>query len=568
MAFPTEQGEQQAAHAPDAATTTDSRKLSEHGASLLKLGRMKEAAEALHQAFAANPNDADIIRNFAEFHLLCGATAEAEKLFLRALKLDSKNTIIHLHLANIMRATRRPELAERAYHHVLRGEPANAKAWSELGLLYVMQLKEEKARHCFQKSVEHAPELESARIRLLDLLEKASRLEELSHATDSAVKQFPSSPAVALYAAKLLRRTGKAAEALALLESHAGKLDKEAPENSPFFFELGQLYDRMDKPADAFPCFIAANRGQAKTADPALNKGDILKAIDRIRSEFTSGMAEGQVPKNNRLTPVFLVGFPRSGTTLLDHILSSHPLITVAEERPGIHRMTRKLAEIRNSAAVSNSFLNDPGYPANLARLTAEEIQSLRDAYHEAHGLAQTTSRESGLFIDKLPLNMLHVGLIRRVFPDARFILALRHPCDSVLSCFMQQFALNSAMLNFCDLTDAAIFYDRAFGLWEHYTKMLPVEFHTVHYEEVVSAFQPTVNALLKYLDVEWNEAVLQFDQTAREKGLTNTPSYHQVTEKIYTRASGRWLRYQEQMAPVLDILEPHAVRYGYSMES
>jgi len=122
-------------------------------------------------------------------------------------------------------------------------------------------------------------------------------------------------------------------------------------------------------------------------------------------------------------------------------------------------------------------------------------------------------------------------------------------------------------MARFLDLEDGARFYDEVFGLWDHYTKTADLGVHMIRYEDVVADFRPTVASLLDFLGLEWSDAVLEFDKTAREKTRIKTPSYRQVTEKIYTRASGRWLRYRKHMEPVLPILAPWALKYGYAMD-
>ena len=131
----------------------------------------------------------------------------------------------------------------------------------------------------------------------------------------------------------------------------------------------------------------------------------------------------------------------------------------------------------------------------------------------------------------------------------------------------MQRFELNPAMAQFLSLKDAAKFYDAVFGLWDHYTNVMTLDVHTIRYEDVVSDFRPTVAALLDFLGVPWNDAVLEYDKTAREKPRINTPSYHQVTQKIYTRASGRWVKYHRHLAPVLDILKPQVEKSGYKID-
>jgi hypothetical protein len=172
-----------------------------------------------------------------------------------------------------------------------------------------------------------------------------------------------------------------------------------------------------------------------------------------------------------------------------------------------------------------------------------------------------------GLLIDKNPLYTLRGPLIHRVFPDARFIFALRHPCDVVLSCFMQNFRVSQMTASFLDLRNAALFYDRTMAYWEQCRALFGLDVHTVRYEDLVEDVEAQMRPLLGWLGLQWEPKVLDHQQTAQERGYIRTPSYAQVTEQVYTRASGRWTRYREQMEPVLPILAPWAERYGYSLD-
>jgi hypothetical protein len=190
----------------------------------------------------------------------------------------------------------------------------------------------------------------------------------------------------------------------------------------------------------------------------------------------------------------------------------------------------------------------------------------MRRAFYKHNGF-DLDKAGNRLLVDKMPLNLLFAGLIKRVFPGAKFILALRHPCDAVLSCFMQQFNLNPFMQRFVDLADGAAFYDETFRVWERYRAIFDLDVHTIRYEDLVADFRNTTGRLLDFLGVPWDEAVMEFDKTALSRGYIKTPSYHQVTEKIYTRAVDRWQRYHKQMEPVLPVLAPWAEKFGYSME-
>jgi hypothetical protein len=153
-----------------------------------------------------------------------------------------------------------------------------------------------------------------------------------------------------------------------------------------------------------------------------------------------------------------------------------------------------------------------------------------------------------------------------RLFPDARFIFAQRHPCDVVLSCFMTNFQLNAATANFTDLLGTARLYDQVLSYWEQCRALLAPPVHVLSYEAMVNDPEQALRPLIGFLDLSWDDRLLDHRQTARARGYIPTASYAQVTEKIYSRASGRWIRYRDQMRDVLPILAPWAERMGYGM--
>ena len=537
--------------------------LNSYGAFLLEQIRLPEAEDLLSRALKADPANAEILNNMGLLLYRRGDMAGAEKLFIDAIRRNPKWANPHANIGNVLRDTKRFPLAEKAYQQAVTLNPRHAQAWHDLGTVYASQMRHEEAVAAHQRAITFHPQMEQAWSALLDLLEKTSKLDDAGKAIEKAKQLFPDSPDIALSAAKLLRRAGKTDEAFAVMEAFAPRLRPDVPRNAGFFYELGQLYDRRDDAAKAFDAFTKANACKGNTpVAKSMHKSIYTEFTQRMLNEFTAGMENGPVPAGDEPAPVFLVGFPRSGTTLLDQIMTSHPDIAVAEENPAVVNMIQHLVNSYGGSSQHNALLAYNAYPAAMPKLTADDIAEMREKFWAEHG----GTPQKPVFVDKLPLNILHAGIIRRVFPKAKFILALRHPCDSVLSCYMQDFHLNSAMARFLDIKDSAKFYDESFTVWEHYNKTLKLHVHTIRYEDVVADFQPTVAKLLELLGVPWNDAVLEYDKTAQKKGLINTPSYHQVTQKIYTRASGRWLKYREQLKPVLDILAPHAARYGYAM--
>ena len=188
----------------------------------------------------------------------------------------------------------------------------------------------------------------------------------------------------------------------------------------------------------------------------------------------------------------------------------------------------------------------------------------LREAYFKELKMHLDQADDGKLIVDKFPLNIGYVGLIHRVFPDAKFILVLRHPCDCVLSCFMQSFKLNDAMMNFLSLEQSAKLYAAIMELWSVYRQKLNLDVHVVKYEDLVQDLEGTCKPLIRFLGLEWDDNLHNYQKTAMDRSWIKTPSYSQVVQPLYKQASGRWTNYRKQMEPVLPVLQPWIEAFGY----
>ena len=170
------------------------------------------------------------------------------------------------------------------------------------------------------------------------------------------------------------------------------------------------------------------------------------------------------------------------------------------------------------------------------------------------------------LLIDKNPLSMNCLPAIRRIFPDSKIILALRHPCDVLLSCYVTNFKPNNAMASFLHLGTAAELYDLSFSLFEKSRELLKPALHVLTYEKLVEDRNRELRPLLDFLGLDWDDRVLDHESTARARGHIKTASYAQVVEPIYKRSAGRWQNYRKHLEPVLNVLEPWVTKFGYSL--
>ena len=519
-------------------------------------GKPDEAEDHYRRALEINPRSNIALNNLGTVLESQGKLDEAESCYRRALEVAPEYVDALNNLGNIL--TNRGELdeAETCYRRALSIDPNRADCYNGLGGVFQRRRMSDEAISCYHRALEIQPDYVDALANLAGLLEKLNRLEEAAQSAARCLRLAPDHPLANLVTAACEHREGRFREGIERLERLQPFVPSHSNMAKDIQFQLGRLHDRTGSTRKAFACFTEANRlaMQEFGREAVEGKQRYLQMIASFGDVFTKDWVDSWSPTppfEEAETPVFLVGFPRSGTTLLDVILDSHPRIQTLAEKPTVHALEEGARRL-------------PGeYPQSIADLTPSMIESLRNAYFRA--VDDFLDRQPGkVLVDKHPLNMAAVGLILRFFGNAKFIVAIRHPCDVCLSCFMQNFKLNNAMANFFALEDAATLYDKVIRLWRQYVGTLPHAYHLVKYEDLVDDFEGETRRLLRFLGVDWDDSVRHYGDHARQKDWIHTPSYQQVVEPIYKRASGRWQRYAEYIEPVMDLLKPHVEYFGY----
>ena len=404
----------------------------------------------------------------------------------------------------------------------------------------------------YRELLRETPNHADAAANLAMLLEKTSQLDDALAWAERATILAPRNTAALLTQARVTRRLGRFEEAARQLES---LLAQDLPFRSRVIAanQLGHCLDRLERYDEAFERFREANELQKANDPEALVDHHGCYGIDLARF-FPGWLDEHPVedwspaPPDDRAPPVFLVGFPRSGTTLLDQVLSAHPRIEVIEEQ-------ELLLEVRRQ------WISRENFP-RLTEMSPDEIREARQFYRQARAAAQTDPNAT-VIVDKLPLNTLYLPLIHRLFPDARILFSLRDPRDVCLSCYFQSFSLVGAMPYFLDLQDTAEYYDAVMALGEAARSRLSLREATVRYENLVTDLEGTLRPVLDHLDVPWNDAVLDYRASADGRDI-NTPSYQQVSEPLYQRSVGRWRHYGQHMASVEPVLAPWVEHFGF----
>ncbi len=499
----------------------------DRGNTLLELGRMGDAEGSYRRALSIAPRDAKAHVNLGVVLLRQGRADDAVEAYKQAIKLVPNLAAAHSGLGNALNEGGQVEAAIEAYEAAIAADGAYAEAYGNLAGLYENNNRTSDARATVERAF----------------------------ATTSIA---PSDPHLVLILAKCDRRDDKPRDGADRLKAiSSGKLP--AALRRDIAFELSRSLDRLDDAPGAFAAMAEGN-AQALTADGVDETlGDsFLDTLQRLREWFTPQRI-ATLPQftsdDGNPDPVFLVGFPRSGTTLLGQVLDSHSGLVMVEERPMLDQVVARLRTEHG------------GYPEGLAELSTDDIAALRKLYFDSVD-AECERAPGQRVVDKFPLHLVHVGLIRTIFPDARFLFAMRHPCDVVLSCFMQSFRPNPAMANFFTTQRGARTYDLVMQLWQHYQTVFDLPVRTVRYEDVVADFDSAVSDVLKFLQLDWQDAVRDYAERARSRGRIDTPSYHQVTEAIYTRARYRWRRYENELAPIQPTLVPWIEEFGYDSES
>jgi tetratricopeptide (TPR) repeat protein len=477
------------------------------GVSLLAVGEASGAASALGQAISLRPRHSSFREKWAEAVTQAGiADQELPKLYDTA----ASDPDALLTAARIEDLAGRPDRAVDALRRALLTDPGN----------------------------------EAALVALADLEERANRIDALESVIADLERHVPTSPKLPLLRARAAYRRGDIEDALGLVQKAPADVDPATRAQV-----TGQVNDRLGNYETAFEAFAEMNRiDSLAVEEPATKAASYIASIKERRTEvitpeWIARWPDAPPPKRE---PAFLVGFPRSGTTLLDTLLMNDPGIAVSEENPMLTNLSRKVGSFDR-----------------IADLGAEEVLALRNDYFEEAESYLPDSR-GRLLLDKFPFGLGAGPLIHRLFPTAPIIFLSRHPCDVVLSCFMNRFQLSEVGSAFLTLENTARLYDAMMELWTRSRELLPLTILDLRYEDLVENPKPEMQRVAGFLGIGWSEDLVDNRPAAKRRGFIKTPSYSQVAEPIYRRAVERWRNYSDELQPIIPILKPWIEALGY----
>ena len=536
---------------------------------LVPLGHLEDAAAAYRAAIAADPDFAEA--NYGLGKLLARGDAKQEAVghFLSALDVDPDYIEARLALATTLLRLERDDEAMAAFRTVLTAEPENPEAHNGIGTLldrkrrhaeaiehYRLALSEKpdhfdamggmanalknlgqhtQALGIARKMVALRPDHALAASLLGSILAEMGAIQEGQAEFERALRLDPRKPEFSYYLAQVTKvKPGDAI--LSALETTLPRAAALPPhEQCQLHFALGKAYDDIGERAKGFTHLLQGNA--IKRSSIRYEEAIALGAMDRIASVFTADLLAARAGLGDPSTvPVFIVGMPRSGTTLVEQILASHSAVFGAGERQEIPNAVARLDVERIGAA---------RFPEVVWTMTGDDFRRIGAEYLD---LLRPLAPEAARIVDKMPGNFLFVGLIHLILPNARIIHTVRDPVDTCLSCFSKLFAGEQAFSY--DLAELGRYHRAYRGLMAHWRAALPAGVMLeVEYEALVEDFEPHARRIVAHCGLEWEPACLEFYKTSR---AVHTASLTQVRQPIYRSSIGRWRPDAALLRPLL----------------
>jgi len=520
-------------------------------------GKLEDAEKAYARSLELAPYFRSALLNLGVVKFARGKNVEALECFRHLITLEPRHVEAHINAGIGEHIQRNIEQAKYHYRQAIEIDPKNDTALRHLATLFSEELDTESAITYFRKSLVVNPRLGDVWAELIELYERANQLDEAQKALTEATRILPNDANVYYVSAKLARRHNHIDESLATFK----KIDPRQLHPrffQPYFFEFASTLDRAGEYGLAYQTFEKANDLASRSIRAKQTDFSALdRHMDAIEEWLSDGARGGQYDKHEDMGEdlCFLLGFPRSGTTLLDVMLDGHPKTQTLEERATFEHV---------AFTIDKKF---GGYPFGMSNLDSTQRDELRQQYRSHLAKEGIKPNSDGIIVDKMPIRTIHAACMHRLFPRARFLFALRHPCDVILSNFMQNFAANEAFVHFNTLAESTRIYERIMRIWKTSSELMPIPVHFVRYEQLVSETERTLQDVCRFLELPWVESMSAHQNTLKDRGRIKTNSYHQVSEAVYLRSMNRWHHYRPQFEPYLAKIKPYADYFSYSLD-
>ena len=503
----------------------------------VKAGRLKLAEESYKKVLKKDKNNIDALRLLG---LLAFKTKDyeiAERLFLKVLQLDPSFSLAWDNLAKLYRIQNKLLKSIPAFENLIKLDPRNFEALVSLGTVFIKLSKYHEGIKLYEESLKIKPENPRVYLSLGHALKTIGERKKSEAAYQNAIKYFSLS-GEAYWSLANLKTYEFSDKEIINMESSLTK-NIHPNEMTQMHFALGKAYESKRQFDKSFEHYAEGNWQQRKQI--SYNAEDYKISIDELIDFFDKNKNLFNLKaQSNFDDPIFILGLPRSGSTMIEQILSSHSLIEGTQELPNILTISRDIKLIDQKK----------GYPNNLLGLDQSSFDDLGKKYIDETKWARSSTP---YFIDKMPNNFVHIGLIKLILPKAKIIDARRNPMDTCFSCFKQYFAKGQHFTY--DLDDIARYYKDYVRLMDYWKKLFPEEIFTINYEQVIENPNDRIRDLLEFCNVKFEDSCINFHKSKRP---VKTASSEQVRQPMYKTGLDYWKNYSNY----LDTLLKHFPEY------
>ena len=504
----------------------------------VKAGRLKLAEESYKKVLKKDKNNIDALRLLG---LLAFKTKDyeiAEKLFLKVLQFDPSFSLAWDNLAKLYRIQNKLLKSIPAFENLIKLDPRNFEALVSLGTVFIKLSKYHEGIQLYEKSLKIKPENPRVYLSLGHALKTIGERKKSEAAYQNAIKYFSLS-GEAYWSLANLKTYEFSDKEIINMESSLTK-NIHPNEMTQMHFALGKAYESKRQFDKSFKHYAEGHWHQRKQI--SYNAEDYKISIDELIDFFDKNKnLYNAKAQSNFDDPIFILGLPRSGSTMIEQILSSHSLIEGTQELPNILTISRDIKLIDQKK----------GYPHNLLGLDQSSFDDLGKKYIDETKWARSSTP---FFIDKMPNNFVHIGLIKLILPKAKIIDARRNPMDTCFSCFKQYFAKGQHFTY--DLDDIARYYNDYVRLMDYWKKLFPEEIFTINYEQVIENPNDRIRDLLEFCNVKFEDSCINFHKSKRP---VKTASSEQVRQPMYKTGLDYWKNYSNN----LDTLLKHFPEYN-----
>ncbi len=504
------------------------------GAVLNELDKINEGERYLRKALNINAASPMALNNLGNILSKKKNNSEAEFCYRKAIEIKSDFSLAYNNLASLLSRQGKLSEAEAFTEKAIVYNPKFELAYVNLGTIKIDLDKSLEAEELFLKAIEINKNYSYAYSNLFRLYEKTNNISKLKTKIESLKEDKNIINEILMFKARISFREKDFIMAKKLIDQVSNEWIKNTDHSTNLLYWSFKAFieEKVKNYDEAFKCFEKSQLNlKYEDCNPKVFQDYIhtyRKNLDR--KAFTTNIEKTKIIENS---PVFLIGFPRSGTTLLDTILRSHPEIDVLEEKPIINSVEEI---IKSKFKYSLDELH---------KLKTNDLDFLRKNYLEILR-NNCDNKNAKILIDKFPFQTVCLPLINVLFPNSKIIFTHRNPYDTVLSCFQQSFEPNNAMSNFRSIESASKIYDLTMNMWIDYKTKLEMNFITSKYEDLIDDFDTHISKILDFLEVKWDENIKNYRDTAIKRKKINTPSSSQVVQPLYKSSINKWKNYEK----------------------